>query len=198
MKKYSPHSIAHYLIATVASVFLSQPVQAAKWLEVSTPTQLPAASNGNNTLTGNTPSLYQYKPKNGTANLANADHIRKWQYYRGIRVFGAEVIQHNKGVTATINGAIVQDITLTKLAPRLDKQSALQSAIDLYPDATDITRSSSELVIYLPTNDTQEKLAYYITFFAHTKSGPVRPYADSCAQLSGIVPVVQWHTAPSP
>ena len=55
---------------------------------------------------------------NGTANLTNADHIRKWQYYRGIRVFGAEVIQHNKGVTSTINGAIVQDITLTKLAPR--------------------------------------------------------------------------------
>ena len=187
MKKYSPHSIAHYLIATVASVFLSQPVQAAKWLEVSTPTQLPAASNGNNTLTGNTPSLYQYKPKNGTANLANADHIRKWQYYRGIRVFGAEVIQHNKGVTATINGAIVQDITLTKLAPRLDKQTALQSAIDLYPDATDITRSSSELVIYLPTNDTQEKLAYYITFFAHTKSGPVRPYVLIDAQDGTIL-----------
>lgn len=191
MKKYSPHSIIFCLITTISGLLPSQTVLAAKWQEVTTLTQLQAGSSGNNNsanmLTGSTPSLYQYRPKGGVSNASASGHTRNWQYYRGIRVFGAEVIQHNQGIASSISGTIVKDITLTELTARLDKQTALQNAFDLYPEANKVVRSTSELVIYLPSDETQEKLAYFITFFAHTKTGPIRPYVLIDAQNGDVL-----------
>jgi Zinc metalloprotease (elastase) len=189
MKKYSPHSAGLFYIIIGMILLLSPNTYAAKWVEITTPTPLPGnnAQSGALSLADNSVGVYQYRPKTGASSATTTGHVRKWQYYRGIRIFGAEVIQHNQGLTPTTNGTIAQGITLTELTPRLDKQSALQRAFDLYPEADNIVRSSSELVIYLPSGDVQEKLAYYITFFAHTKSGPVRPYVLVDAQDGAIL-----------
>lgn len=65
---------------------------AATWVEAGSSTLLSQArqsmlSAGNN----------RFLPRNSQQGLQRSAHVRKWQYYKGVRVLGAEIIERQVG-----------------------------------------------------------------------------------------------------
>lgn len=169
-------SVALGLTGTLMSLAAS----AATWVDASTSTLVSGAKQS---VQG---SANSFLPKNPTQTLATTAHLRKYQYYKGIRVLGAELIEHAKPATSVpaVTGSVVEGLSLSKLTPRLNKETALQTALDLYPDAVNVKRAKTELVI--DVQGAKETLAYLVTFFADTKEGPKRPNILLDAQ-TGVV-----------
>lgn len=183
MNNSKAHTTTTILTTTLAlscSLFaLTAP--AATWVEAGASASVlqarqSALSSGNN----------RFLPRHPQQSLQRSPHLRKWQYYKGVRVLGAEIIEHAKPAATVppVTGLVVEGLTLKQLTPRLSKELALQTALDHYPDADRVEGAKVELVISVP--GPQEKLAYLVNFMVHTPDGPKRPFLLLDAQ-SGVV-----------
>ena len=118
---------------------------------------------------------FRARPSQAGLVAASADHLRKWQYYRGVRVLGGEIVEHqrrNPRIPA-VTGRVAEQITLASVQPAYDPKQAEQQARALYPDAKRVSRISSELVVTL--DGQVGRLAYLVTFLSHGSQGPIRP-----------------------
>ncbi len=106
------------------------------------------------------------------------DHIKMQQYYKGIKVYGGQVILHGKnGLINTMNGTYFPTPKTQKLVPLISGDQAIQiakkdvSSITQYVEPSQRTNnlllykeSEWELVIYhFKLNLSNEKLAWHIT-----------------------------------
>ena len=193
MEKYQPHltTLAISSLIAMGTITTATPAFSAIWVDAPASSLLKQGNassvQGISSAVSNTINANQFLSHQKT--LKSSAHLRKWQYYRGVRVVGAEIIQHTtpNSITPAITGQVVEELSLQNLTPRLDKATALQTAIDLYPDAEMPVHSNTELVIALPENSTHEKLVYLVTFFTHTPGGPIRPFVLLDAQDGTIL-----------
>ena len=193
MEKYQPHltTLAISSLIAMGTITTATPAFSAIWVDAPASSLLKQGNassvQGISSAVSNTINANQFLSHQKT--LKSSAHLRKWQYYRGVRVVGAEIIQHTtpNRITPAITGQVAEQLSLQNLTPRLDKTTALQTALDLYPDAEKPVRSSTELVIVLPEDSTHEKLVYLVTFFAHSSSGPIRPFVLIDAQDGTIL-----------
>ncbi len=133
-------------------------------------------------------------------------HIKMQQYYKGVKVYGGQVIIHGKsGLINTMNGTCFPTPT-TNLTPLVNKSDAIRvvekdmSAITHIIDPNQIKNkllsykeSESELVVYhFKLNLLNEKLVWHITFrpnvlerweyFVDAKTGEiVNKYNNTCS-----------------
>ncbi len=134
------------------------------------------------------------------------NHVKMQQYYKGIKVYGGQVILHGKsGLINTMNGTCFPTPTIN-LTPLLNKSTAIRvvekdmSATSHIIDPNQIKnklltykKTESELVVYhFKLNLLNEKLVWHITFrpnvlerweyFVDAKTGEiVNKYNNTCS-----------------
>ncbi len=125
-------------------------------------------------------------------------HVRMSQVYRGIPVFGRQLVVHldtNNAVVA-VTGQFRPEIDLNT-EPRVNKADAEQIALDemlngqLQPDQRSrvkatILRGQTQLIIYLDQND-QPRLTWCVTIMTNSPLGQWRVFVN--ARRAGVVHV---------
>ncbi|MGL4205230.1 MAG: M4 family metallopeptidase [Aeromonadaceae bacterium] len=167
----SPRYFQLSLLGILISPVCSFATQAAQWRDASYLTLSTALG----------PQLadpdmeFRTRPSQAGLVAATGRHLRKWQYYRGVRVLGGEIIEHRAGSPRipAVTGRVAEQIVLSSVQPAYEPKQAEQQARALYPDAKQVSRMSSELVVTL--DGEVERLAYLVTFFSHGTNGPIRP-----------------------
>ena len=159
------------LLAWLPLSLLSTQSEAAQWRDAS----YWFGQNAASTLRVNSDMEFRLRPSQASLVAAGAEHVRKWQYYRGVRVLGAEIVEHNSNTPRipAVTGRVVEQLALTTVQPAYDAAQAERLARALYPDARQVSRMSRELVVTL--DEEVERLAYLVSFFSHGSQGPIRP-----------------------
>ena len=161
------------LLALLPLTLVHIQAEAAQWRDASFLTW--DATRQTPALVGGAEMEFRARPSQAGLVAASADHLRKWQYYRGVRVLGGEIVEHqrrNPRIPA-VTGRVAEQITLASVQPAYDPKQAEQQARALYPDAKRVSRMSSELVVTL--DGQVGRLAYLVTFLSHGSQGPIRP-----------------------
>lgn len=116
---------------------------------------------------------------------ADGKHIRHSQFYRGVRVYGGEVVTHHdaqnyvgslahrQGQIKSVSGSVVENLHVDDITANFDFKQALKYAQEQISDLEFIKDEHVELVIYPYGNDF--RLAYIVTFYGETKIEPTRP-----------------------
>ncbi|MCG7561549.1 Ig-like domain-containing protein [Pseudoalteromonas sp. McH1-42] len=112
-------------------------------------------------------------------------HLRRSQYYQGVRVHGGEIVTHHdaqnlfsvwfspEGNITGVSGSVVPAPKLDSIVASIDEEKALSSAKASIPDLLLTHDEQVELVVYPYQNGF--RLAYMVTFFAETEQAPSRP-----------------------
>ncbi|RZM77538.1 peptidase M4 [Pseudoalteromonas rubra] len=112
-------------------------------------------------------------------------HLRRSQYYQGVRVHGGEIVTHHdaqnllsvwfspEGNITGVSGSVVPAPKLDSVVASIDEAQALRSAKASIPNLLLTQDEQIELVVYPYQNGF--RLAYRISFFAETEQAPSRP-----------------------
>lgn len=128
-------------------------------------------------------NLQQTRTRRGRTGLL---HTRYQQTYRGIPVWGQEVVVSRRGQNVKhLHGSVLTDIHLDNLTPAMDADDALDMMKAMQRTSNkerEIAKrfyenETSELVVYLHGLD-ETRLAYAVSFFTDVAEGgePSRPY----------------------
>lgn len=114
----------------------------------------------------------------GSVDSIQVSHARYDQYYRGLPVWGAQVIYHvAPRLVTTITGKLISGID--KEIKNLDGQLPLAEAKKIaLGKLSAINPIHAEKIIYVDENkENQAVLAYFISYVAKTDSGPTMPHS---------------------
>ncbi|AXR00418.1 M4 family metallopeptidase [Pseudoalteromonas piscicida] len=116
---------------------------------------------------------------------AGGKHQRRSQYYKGLRVYGGEIVTHHDTSQTTfgwlqpahkivdISGRVITGLTLTEVTPSLDEASALSIAKSHTSKSTEPREQDIELIVY--PHGSAVKLAYLVTLLIEDRHGSTRP-----------------------
>ncbi len=99
---------------------------------------------------------------------ANQSHIRLAQTYKGIPIYGAEILLHGKGNEIThMNGAYAMELPVQQLTPSLEQSSAVNIAIESVKSITDFRNLSKTESLIMHYDKPKSTLVIYQN---HTKN----------------------------
>lgn len=181
MKKLTPITLA--MIASISTCTFAQ-----QSVSLNNNEALSAALikqlNDNNSLFRTTQTDTGISFKTHSA-LAPGKHLRRSQYYQGLRVYGGEIITHHDINQTTfgwlqpthkiidISGRVVTDLTLTELSPSLSEAAALSIAKSHTSKSIEPREQDIELIVY--PHGSAVKLAYLVTLLIEDRHGSTRP-----------------------
>lgn len=131
---------------------------------------------------GNHETSLQFKAHQRSA---DGKHIRRSQHYRGVRVYGGEVVTHHdaenyvgalnhrQGTIKSVSGSVVENAYVDVTVPSFDESQAIEHGRQNVADIQFTNDEHAELVVY-PYKD-GFRLAYIVTFYAETLDHPTRP-----------------------
>ncbi|ESP94709.1 Ig-like domain-containing protein [Pseudoalteromonas luteoviolacea] len=112
-------------------------------------------------------------------------HMRRSQYYKGVRVYGGEIVTHHdeqnflsvwfqpEGEITSISGSVVPNLSLATVKASITDKQAIEFAKEQIAELLATSDEQAELVIY--PHQGKAKLAYLVTVFAETEHAPSRP-----------------------
>ncbi|WP_158657782.1 M4 family metallopeptidase [Agarilytica rhodophyticola] len=102
-------------------------------------------------------------------------HIRMDQYYKGVKVYGGEIISHlNKAdIAHNVSGYIMQDLKLDTVVPSIDENTALAAAGF---DENNSHYKNPKVQLVVTSHGKSGTLAYHINYVIDDGVEPSRPF----------------------
>ncbi|GMM83725.1 Ig-like domain-containing protein [Pseudoalteromonas sp. MTN2-4] len=116
---------------------------------------------------------------------ADGKHLRRSQYYKGVRVYGGEIVTHHEeknvfsawfqteGEIKSISGSVITKPSIDTVIPSIDADKAIAFAKEQIKALISSSDEHAELIIF-PHNG-ELKLAYLVSILAETQDAPTRP-----------------------
>ncbi|MBQ4844697.1 Ig-like domain-containing protein [Pseudoalteromonas sp. MMG005] len=176
------------LYATQATQIHTNVELKQKLMDVFSPQQSQFSAQGNNE------TSLQFKAHQRSA---DGKHIRRSQHYRGVRVYGGEVVTHHdaenyvgalnhrQGTIKSVSGSVVENVYVDVTAPSFDESQAIEYGRQNVANIQFTNDEHAELVIY-PYQESF-RLAYIVTFYAETLEYPTRPELVIDAQTGEVL-----------
>ncbi len=145
-------------------------------------------------LSTNNSSINTFEFLKGQVDQEQISHARYDQYYRGLPVFGSQVIFHRAKSNTIITGSVITGIErdVTNLNGAISLEQAKKIAVGTNFVADGI---NSEKVIYFDADVSPKALlAYHISYLSHAANGPAIPSYIIDANNGKILQ--QWDALP--
>jgi len=130
-----------------------------------------------------------FKEKKSFKTIKNTIKTRLQQQYKGINVYGQNLVQetNGSGELISLNGDVVKNINLASVTPKITAKSAEKIVRKYFKHSENahFKNGTSELVIF--TQLDQEHLAYKINYFVTDNDQPSRPFAIVDANNGNIL-----------